>query len=74
MTMSESTRGGPKAAGWINHTVVGIILATVLSDVSHEMATAVVPLYLASISLAPAAPLPSIVLDVPDRCVSVWPG
>ena len=26
-------------AGWVNRTVVGIILATFLSDVSHEMRT-----------------------------------
>lgn len=40
---------------WVNRTVVGIILATFLSDVSHEMATAVLPLFLASVGLGPAA-------------------
>jgi MFS family permease len=35
--------------------VVGIITATFFSDVSHEMATAVLPLYLATIGLGPAA-------------------
>ncbi len=49
--MKESTP--TVKARWINRTVVGIILATFLSDVSHEMATAVMPLYLASLSLGP---------------------
>jgi hypothetical protein len=34
---------------------VGIITATFFSDVSHEMATAVLPPYLATIGLGPAA-------------------
>lgn len=40
---------------WVTRTVAGIVLATFFSDVSHEMATAVLPLYLASIGLGPAA-------------------
>jgi MFS family permease len=40
---------------WATRTVVGIILATFLSDFSHETATAVLPLYLASLGLGPAA-------------------
>ncbi|MCW5801779.1 MAG: MFS transporter [Deltaproteobacteria bacterium] len=40
---------------WVTRTVVGIIVATFFSDVGHEMVTAVLPLYLASIGLGPAA-------------------
>lgn len=40
---------------WISRTIVGILLATFFSDVSHEMCTAVLPLYLASVQLGPAA-------------------
>lgn len=40
---------------WINRTVVGICAATFLSDFSHEMVTAVLPLFLASIGLGAAA-------------------
>jgi MFS family permease len=36
---------------WITTTVVGIVLATFLSDLSHEAVTAVLPLYLASLEL-----------------------
>jgi len=39
---------------WITRTVVGIVLATFFSDVSHEMATAVLPFYLATVGLGPA--------------------
>jgi MFS family permease len=40
---------------WITPPVVGIVLATFLSDLSHEAVTAVLPLYLVSIHLGPAA-------------------
>jgi MFS family permease len=43
------------AARWVTRTVVGIVLATFFSDVGHEMVTAVLPLYLASVGLGPAA-------------------
>jgi sugar phosphate permease len=47
-----STRGD---YNWINQTVLAVIVATFFSDVSHEMATAVLPLYLARVGLGPAA-------------------
>jgi MFS family permease len=40
---------------WITRSVVGIVLATFFSDVGHEMVTAVLPLYLATIGLGPTA-------------------
>lgn len=40
---------------WITRSVLGIVLATFFSDVSHEMATAVLPFYLGSIGLGIAA-------------------
>ena len=43
--MAESPRS------WHNPTVVGFSLASLLSDASHEMATAVLPLYLKNLSL-----------------------
>jgi MFS family permease len=51
---ATSAQAGLKTS-WISRTVVGIILATFFSDVSHEMATAVLPLYLAAVGLGPAA-------------------
>lgn len=40
---------------WVSRTVVGIVLATLFSDVGHEMVTAVLPLYLGSVGLGVAA-------------------
>jgi MFS family permease len=50
-----ATRARPASRPWINRTIVGIALATCLSDFSHEMVTAVLPLYLAKIGLGAAA-------------------
>lgn len=49
---STPVRTGPR---WLNRTVFGIALATLLSDFSHEMVTAVLPLYLAKVGLGAAA-------------------
>lgn len=40
---------------WLNQTVFGIVAATFFSDFSHEMCTAVLPLYLASVGLGAAS-------------------
>lgn len=45
----------PSRWAWLNTTVLGIVLATFFSDLSHEMATSVLPLYLLTIGLGPAA-------------------
>jgi len=58
-TNLRQTQASPTATSaqqtWITPTVAGIIAATFFSDVSHEMATAVLPLYLATVGLGPAA-------------------
>lgn len=53
MTTPRSTE--PPIRSWLNRTVVGIVLATFFSDVGHEMVTAVLPMYLASVGLGAAA-------------------
>ncbi len=45
----------PRGRPWVTRAVLAIVLATFFSDVSHEMCTAVLPLYLATIGLGPAA-------------------
>ena len=40
---------------WISRTILGIVRATLLSDFSHEMCTAVLPLYLMTLGLGPGA-------------------
>jgi MFS family permease len=42
-------------ASWVNRTIAGIVLATLFSDCSHELSTAVLPLYLATLGHGPAA-------------------
>jgi MFS family permease len=53
--MSQATKTPPPGSRWVTRTVVGIVIATFFSDVGHEMVTAVLPLYLATIGLGPAA-------------------
>ncbi|HEX7940875.1 MAG TPA: MFS transporter, partial [Gemmatimonadaceae bacterium] len=47
-----TSNGGKR---WVTRAVIGIVLATFFSDVGHEMVTAVLPMYLASVGLGPAA-------------------
>jgi MFS family permease len=42
----------PTAARWLNRTVLGIGLASLFSDWSHEMATTVMPAFLATMGVA----------------------
>ena len=39
-------------SGWLNRTVIGIGLASLFSDASHEMATSLLPAFLATIGVA----------------------
>lgn len=41
--------------GWINRTVLGVGLASLFSDLSHETATAILPAFLASLGASAAA-------------------
>jgi len=42
-------------AGWLNRSTVGVALASLFSDVSHELATAVLPAVLLGLGAGPAA-------------------
>ena len=54
-SVNRSEPAPPSRNTWITRSVIGIVLATFFSDVGHEMVTAVLPLYLASIGLGAAA-------------------
>lgn len=54
---------------WVTRSVIGIVLATFFSDVGHEMVTAVLPLYLATIGLGPATL--GLMEGLADLCFSV---
>jgi MFS family permease len=49
-TSEEQASGGP----WLNRTVLGVGLTSLFSDWSHEIATAVLPAFLAAIGAGPA--------------------
>src|SRR5205814_8063553 len=44
----------PARVRWLNRTVLGIGLASLFSDWSHEIATTVMPAFLATLSAGPA--------------------
>jgi len=50
---STAARGAPRT-GWLNRTVLGIGLASLFSDWSHEIATTVLPLFLGTIGASAA--------------------
>ncbi|MGH9444471.1 MAG: MFS transporter [Terriglobia bacterium] len=52
---AESVSGPSPREAWLNRNVVGMGIASLLSDASHEMATAVLPGFLAVLGLSPAA-------------------
>ncbi len=45
---------GQRPSGWLNRSTVGLALASLFSDVSHELATAVLPAFLLSLGAGPA--------------------
>lgn len=65
----------PKPATWHNPAVIGMGLTSFFSDLGHETATAILPLFLASIG-APAAALGAIegVSDATSSFVKLGAG
>jgi MFS family permease len=55
MSPSRVSAPSPPQATWLNRTTLGISLASLLSDVSHELATAVLPAFLVALGVGPAA-------------------
>jgi MFS family permease len=51
---SEKTSTHNSAAGWLNRTVLGVGVTSLFSDWSHEIATAILPAFLATIGAGPA--------------------
>ncbi len=62
--------------GWLNRNILGMGLASFFSDVNHEMATAVLPIFLATTLGAPAFALGFIegVADGASTIFEVWAG
>jgi len=51
---SQENKRGEEGQGWLNRTVLGVGLTSLFSDWSHEIATAVLPAFLATIGAGPA--------------------
>jgi len=67
--------GTPPDKGWLNRNVIGMGITSFLSDASHEMATAVLPGFLAVIGAPPSAlGLIEGVSDAISSFVKLWGG
>jgi len=53
--IAHTTLGNPSGKAWLNRNVVGMGITSLLSDVGHEMATTVLPGFLAVLGVSPAA-------------------
>jgi MFS family permease len=51
---SEKASTQNSSAGWLNRTVLGVGVTSLFSDWSHEIATAILPAFLATIGAGPA--------------------
>jgi len=51
---SEKTSTQNSSSGWMNRTVLGVGVTSLFSDWSHEIATAILPAFLATIDAGPA--------------------
>jgi MFS family permease len=51
---SEKTSAQDSSPGWLNRTVLGVGVTSLFSDWSHEIATAILPAFLATIGAGPA--------------------
>ena len=51
---SEITSTQNSSSGWLNRTVLGVGVTSLFSDWSHEIATAILPAFLATIGAGPA--------------------
>ncbi|HET7108558.1 MAG TPA: MFS transporter [Candidatus Acidoferrum sp.] len=52
--ISENNSSQNSSSGWLNRTVLGVGVTSLFSDWSHEIATAVLPAFLATIGAGPA--------------------
>lgn len=51
---SETIKERNSSSGWLNRTVLGVGVTSLFSDWSHEIATAILPAFLATIGAGPA--------------------
>lgn len=74
--METTPVASPKPKHWLNRNILGMGLASLFSDVNHEMASAVLPVFLSSVLGAPAFALGVIegVADGVSTIFELWSG
>src|SRR5881296_2583251 len=55
MSGNDTVSAARPTAAWLNRSTVGVALASLFSDVSHELGTAVLPAVLLALGAGPAA-------------------
>lgn len=72
----STTEQPPAPKRWLNRNILGMGLASLFSDMNHEMATAVLPMFLSSVLGAPAFALGVIegVADGVSTFFELWSG
>lgn len=70
------TPSAPAKKGWLNRNILGMGLASLFSDMNHEMASAILPIFLSSVLGAPAFALGLIegVADGVSTVFEIWSG
>ncbi|GEM_PF-66144 len=72
---SSAVATADHSASWLNRNVVGMALASLFSDAGHEMATSILPLFLASIGAPPVAlGVVEGIADAVSSLAKVWAG
>lgn len=76
MTTTSEKTAEPAPRGWLNRNILGMGLASLFSDWNHEMATAILPLFLSTVLGAPAFALGLIegVADGISTLFQIWSG
>ena len=74
--MTQDEPAGPKPTHWLNRNIFGMGLASLFRDWNHEMATAILPLFLSTVLGAPAFALGVIegVADGVSTLFQIWSG
>jgi MFS family permease len=75
-TITSARTPAPAPKGWLNRNILGMGLASLFSDMNHEMASAVLPIFLSTVLGAPAFALGVIegVADGVSTFFELWSG
>ncbi len=75
-TITSAHTPAPAPKGWLNRNILGMGLASLFSDMNHEMASAVLPIFLSTVLGAPAFALGVIegVADGVSTFFELWSG